>query len=75
MNRAAAYGTISRWLLHDLRNPTQALTLVTELLDDPAMADPELLGTIQSSTAHLTRSLELVDRVLRNVPPGMDRSL
>jgi C4-dicarboxylate-specific signal transduction histidine kinase len=46
-----------------------------ELLDDPGMADRELLGTIQSSTAHLTRSLELVDRVLRNVPPGIEPGL
>jgi signal transduction histidine kinase len=75
VNRAATYGTVSRWLLHDLRNPTQALTLVLELLDDPGMADRELFGTIRSSTAHLTRSLELVDRVLRNVPPGMEPGL
>ncbi len=75
MNRAATYGTVSRWLLHDLRNPTQALTLVLELLDDPGMADRELIGTIQSSTAHLTHSLELMDRVLRQVPPGMEPGL
>jgi signal transduction histidine kinase len=75
VNRAATYGTVSRWLLHDLRNPTQALTLVLELLDDPGMADRELLGSIQSSTVHLTRSLELVDRVLRNVPPGVEPGL
>jgi signal transduction histidine kinase len=70
VNRAAAYGTVSRWLLHDLRNPTQALTLVTELLDDPDSADRELLNTIQESTGHLTRSLELLDRVLRQAPSG-----
>jgi len=75
VNRAATYGTVSRWLLHDLRNPTQALTLVLELLDDPGMADRELISTIQSSTAHLTRSLELMDRVLRPVPPGMEAGL
>jgi signal transduction histidine kinase len=75
VNRAATYGTVSRWLLHDLRNPTQALTLVLELLDDPGMADRELISTIQSSTAHLTRSLELMDRVLRPVPPGMEPGL
>jgi signal transduction histidine kinase len=75
VNRAATYGTVSRWLLHDLRNPTQALTLVLELLDDPGMADRELLETIQNATAHLTRSLELMDRVLRNVPPGMEPGL
>jgi signal transduction histidine kinase len=75
VNRAATYGTVSRWLLHDLRNPTQALTLVLELLDDPSMADHELISTIQGSTAHLTRSLELVDRVLRTAPPGMEPGL
>jgi signal transduction histidine kinase len=75
VNRAATYGTVSRWLLHDLRNPTQALTLVLELLEDPSMADRELFSTIRSSTAHLTHSLELLDRVLRNVPPGMEPGL
>jgi signal transduction histidine kinase len=75
VNRAATYGTVSRWLLHDLRNPTQALTLVLALLDDPGMADRELISTIQSSTAHLTRSLELMDRLLRLVSPGMEPGL
>ena len=70
MNRAAAYGTVSRWLLHDLRNPAQALTLVLSLLNEPGSGDAELLSTIQGSTAHLVDSLELLDRVLRNPPPG-----
>jgi hypothetical protein len=55
--------------------PTQALTLVLELLDGPGMADRELISTIQSSTAHLTHSLELMDRVLRQVPPGTEPGL
>jgi hypothetical protein len=55
--------------------PTQALTLVLELLDGPGMADRELISTIQSSTAHLTRSLELMDRLLRLVSPGMEPGL
>jgi two-component system sensor histidine kinase PilS (NtrC family) len=75
VNRAAAYGTVSRWLLHDFRNPTQALTLVLELLQEPSSADRELIHTIQASTAHLTRSLELMDRVLRTAPPGAEAGL
>ncbi len=73
-NRATAYGAVSRWLLHDLRNPTQALTLITELMGGPGGMDPDLLKTINESTAHLARSLELLDRVLRAPRPAWHRS-
>ena len=60
------YGQVSRWLIHDLRNPSQALTLITELMQgepDPDDDPPE--NTIREATRHLVRSLELLDRVLR----------
>jgi two-component system nitrogen regulation sensor histidine kinase GlnL len=59
---------VSRFLLHDLRNPTQALTLVTALMDTGSI-DRELLSTIQESASHLARSLELLDQVLRTSAP------
>jgi signal transduction histidine kinase len=66
INRNAVYGQISRWLIHDLRNPSQALTLITELKQggpDPDDHRPE--NTIREATRHLVRSLELLDRILR----------
>jgi signal transduction histidine kinase len=66
INRSAAYGQVSRWLLHDLRNPCQALTLITELMQgepDPADDPPE--NTIREATRHLVQSLETLDRILR----------
>jgi two-component system C4-dicarboxylate transport sensor histidine kinase DctB len=68
-NRTAVYGVVGRWLMHDLRNPAQAVTLVTELVrdgEDPA--DPMLQTTLRDAAAHLARSVRLLDRVLR-LPP------
>jgi signal transduction histidine kinase len=60
------YGQLSRWLIHDLRNPSQALTLITELMQGgPDPDDDPLEHTIRDATRHLVRSLELLDRVLR----------
>jgi signal transduction histidine kinase len=66
VNRSSVYVQVSRWLIHDLRNPSQALTLITDLMQggsDPDDDPPE--NTIREATRHLVRSLELLDRVLR----------
>lgn len=72
LNRATVYGQVSRWLIHDLRNPSQALTLVGELLHEerePGDEAPE--HTIRKATRHLARSLQLLDRMLRlSAGPG-----
>ncbi|HYC33280.1 MAG TPA: ATP-binding protein [Gemmatimonadales bacterium] len=65
-NRATTYGTVSRWLLHDLRNPTQALTLITELMGGAGGQDAEVEETVRGASAHLGRLLELMDRALRH---------
>jgi signal transduction histidine kinase len=66
VNRSSVYGQVSRWLIHDLRNPSQALTLITELMQyDPDSEDDPPENTIREATGHLVRSLELLDRVLR----------
>jgi nitrogen-specific signal transduction histidine kinase len=68
------YGRIGRWLIHDLRNPTQALTLVTELMDEqPDDGDPGMVDTVREATIHLARTLELLDRLLR-IPPADDEA-
>jgi signal transduction histidine kinase len=60
---------VARWLIHDLRNPTQALTLIAELmLDEPDEGDDSVAATIREASGHLARSLELLDRLLR-LPP------
>lgn len=69
--RHAVYGRIARWLIHDLRNPTQALALITELMDDQSDAsDSGLVDTVREATTHVTQSLELLDRLFRAAPPA-----
>jgi signal transduction histidine kinase len=73
-HRSAVYGRIGRWLIHDLRNPTQALTLVTELMDErPDDGDPAVVDTVREATSHVARTLELLDRLLR-IPPADDEA-
>jgi two-component system C4-dicarboxylate transport sensor histidine kinase DctB len=72
-NRHALYGQVARWLIHDLRNPTQALTLITELMGEaPEAGDPGTVETIREATAQLSRSLELLDRLLRLPRPAVE---
>jgi signal transduction histidine kinase len=67
------YGQAARWLIHDLRNPTQALSLITDLMnEEPEAGDPGVADTIREATAHLTRSLELLDRLLRLAPAAAE---
>ena len=64
---------MARWLIHDLRNPTQALTLITELMGEgPEAGDPGTVETIREATAQLSRSLELLDRLLRLPRPAVE---
>ncbi|MFL5494140.1 MAG: sensor histidine kinase [Gemmatimonadales bacterium] len=73
-NRAAVYGQVSRWLIHDLRNPAQALTLVTELMGgEPDRGGDAVRRSVEDATTQLTRSLELLDRALRTPSWGSDR--
>src|SRR6185295_7314113 len=67
-NRTVVYGTVCRWLLHDLRNPAQALSLVTELIEPGTTPDSELWATLRESTQQLTGCVELLDRTLRSPP-------
>jgi two-component system C4-dicarboxylate transport sensor histidine kinase DctB len=65
-NRAAVYGQVARWLIHDLRNPAQALTLITELMSgEPGPGVEAARRSVMEATTHLTGSLELLDHVLR----------
>ena len=64
---------MARWLIHDLRNPAQALTLITELMGEaPEAGDPAAVETIKEATGRLSRSLELLDRLLRLPRPAVE---
>ena len=66
-DRAAAFGVAARWVLHDLRSPAQSLTLMADLLDQPA---EDLEETFRHACGHLARSLDLLSRLLHPAPPG-----
>jgi C4-dicarboxylate-specific signal transduction histidine kinase len=75
VNRAVLYGRLGRWLLHDLRNPAQALALLAELFSgDPGLArDPALTTALLEATTHLSRRLVVQDRLLRPQRPEATR--
>jgi signal transduction histidine kinase len=57
----------ARWVLHDLRSPAQSLTLLADLLSDPAT---EVESILRESCSHLGRSLDLLSRVLHPSAPA-----
>jgi two-component system, NtrC family, C4-dicarboxylate transport sensor histidine kinase DctB len=64
-NRHAVCAKVARWLIHDIRNPTQALTLLTSMMDDgPMVGGAPIAETLQLETAHVARSLDLLDRLV-----------
>jgi signal transduction histidine kinase len=69
-NRAALYGTVARWLMHDLRGPAQALSLVTDLLEQgDTLDEPAVRVSLQEASGRLRELLDLLDRVLRRPDP------
>lgn len=67
-NRHAVCTQVARWFIHDLRNPTQALTLLTGMMD--GSGEFQMAETLREATAHVGRSLALLDRLLALAPPG-----
>ena len=53
-------------MLHDLRSPAQSLTLIADLMSDPATEVEEIL---RESCTHLAHSLELLTRLVIPPPP------
>ena len=69
-DRAALYGKVARWLMHDLRGPAQALALVSDLLDGgDDMDEPAVRLSVQEASERLRDILELLDEVLRIPAP------
>lgn len=69
-NRAVVYGTVARWLMHDVRGPAQAVVLLNDLLqagEDPRAATFQ--DSLQRASNRLRNLVDLLDRSLRR-PPG-----
>jgi signal transduction histidine kinase len=72
-NRYFVCTRVARWLIHDARNPTQALTLLTAIMEDEPLEGEVGIGeTLRESTAQVARSLELLDRLLASAPLGAE---
>ncbi len=69
-NRAALYGTVARWLIHDLRGPAQALSLVSDLLEQgDTLEESSVRQTLAEASGRLRELLDLLDQVLRRPDP------
>lgn len=67
-NRAVVSDTIGRWLVHALRGPVQAFSLVGDLLSPNSPPDPVVRDTIGTAAIQLRERLDLLDRALRPAP-------
>lgn len=74
-NRGAVLSTVLRWLMHDMRNPVQALCLLTEIAADPSRPGTEsrLADALSEFCRRISGDLSLLERVLR--PPPAERAL
>jgi C4-dicarboxylate-specific signal transduction histidine kinase len=68
LDRASVTGVAARWLLHELRNPLQAIGLIPELaaLDPDSPLDEPLRTMLGDGVRQLGITLELFDDVLRS---------
>ena len=67
-NRAVVSDTIGRWLVHALRGPVQAFSLVGDLLSPNAAPDPVVRDTIGTAAIQLRERVDLLDRALQPAP-------
>ncbi len=69
-NRAAVLNPVLRWLLHDMRNPVQALCMLTELAADPKDRGGQvnLTATLREFCRRISTDLALLERLLRPLP-------
>jgi len=65
-NRACALEAVIRWMLHDLRNPLQTLTLLPALADSESEpgAGADWRDALSSASARLALGLALLDRLM-----------
>ena len=69
-NRAAVLNPVLRWLLHDMRNPVQALCMLTELAAEPKERGGQvnLTETLAEFCRRISTDLGLFERLLRPLP-------
>jgi two-component system C4-dicarboxylate transport sensor histidine kinase DctB len=65
-NRASVIEAVTRWMLHDLRNPIQTLAFLPALAEADAERGsiPDWQGTLSIATAQLTAGLALLERLV-----------
>ncbi|MDX2191768.1 MAG: ATP-binding protein [Gemmatimonadales bacterium] len=66
-NRAAVVARTVRWLIHEIRNPIQVLSLAPELIDEPE-AVPSVRLMLLEGTQRLIGAFDLLEHLLR-LPP------
>jgi len=72
-NRAALYGTVARWLIHDLRGPAQAISLVSDLLEQgDTLKESAVRQSLAEASGRLRELLDLLDQVLRRPDPDSE---
>ncbi|MBA3259861.1 MAG: HAMP domain-containing histidine kinase [Gemmatimonadales bacterium] len=69
-NRAAVLEPVLRWLLHDMRNPVQALCMLTELAAEPneRATQVNLTEALSEFCRRISGDLGLIARLLRPLP-------
>jgi signal transduction histidine kinase len=72
-NRASALETVIRWMLHDLRNPLQTLTLLPALADIQAEAGDagDWREALSTASERLAGGLALLDRLTAAPAPSV----
>lgn len=72
-NRGAVQITVLRWLMHDMRNPVQALCLLTEVASGPGerTGEPRLADALSEFCQRISGDLSLLERVLRPEPADL----
>lgn len=68
-SRSSLRGGAVRWLVHEIRNPLQVITLTTELLElDGDQADPDLLRMLRAGARQLAAGFHALDQLLERPP-------
>jgi C4-dicarboxylate-specific signal transduction histidine kinase len=68
-SRSSLRGGAVRWLVHEIRNPLQVITLTTELLElDGEKADLDLVRMLRAGARQLAAGFHVLDQLLERPP-------
>ena len=66
-SRLRSLETVLGWMLHDIRNPVQTVTLLSALMADPDFGcDAPSLESLGTACERIRHELELIDRLVGN---------